>query len=73
MNDRFSMPDKRNDRHYSDPTAYHAMKNIVNTEREIKRKADNLIGAMKQFADVAGFEIVGRIHLRHTDSEIEFR
>ena len=74
MDDLYSMPDKRNAEQYADPTAYTAMKNIMNAEqREVKKKSDNLIGAMRLLADVSGFEIVGRIHLRHKDSGIEFR
>ena len=73
MDDRYSMPDKRNSERYADPTAYQAMKNIIVAEREVKKKSDNLIGAMKLLADVAGFEIVGRICLRHKESGKEFR
>lgn len=73
MDDRYKMPDKRNAERYSDPTAYSAMKNIVNTEREVKKKSDNLIGTIKLIADLAGFEIVGRIYLRHKESGTEFR
>ena len=73
MDDRYTTPDKRNAEKYADPTAYHAMKNIVDAEREVKKKSDNLIGAMRLFADLSGFEIVGRIHLRHKSSGMEFR
>lgn len=73
MSDRYSMPDKRNAEKYADPTAYQAMKNIVISEREVKMKADNLIGTMKLLADLAGFEIIGRIYLRHKGSGTEFR
>ena len=73
MDDRYSMPDKRNAEKYADPTAYQAMKNIVIADREAKKKADNLIGAMKLLADLAGFEIIGRICLRHKGSGTEFR
>lgn len=73
MDDRYSMPDKRNAEHYPDPTAYKAMKNIIVAEREVKKKSDNLISAMKLLADVAGFEITGRICLRHKESGKEFR
>lgn len=73
MNDRYKMPDKCNAEKYADPTAYQAMKNIIVAEREVKKKSDNLIGAMKLLADLAGFEIVGRIYLRHKESGTEFR
>lgn len=73
MDDRYSMPDRRNSEQYDDPTAYAAMKNIIIAEREVKKKSDNLIGTIKLLADLAGFEIVGRIHLRHKKSGAEFR
>ena len=73
MSDRYTMPDKRNAERYDDPTAYNAMKNIVNADREVKKKSDNLIGTIKLIADLAGFEIVGRIYLRHKESGKEFR
>ena len=73
MADREQMPDKRNAERYADPTAYGAMKNIFNADREVKKKSDNLIGTMKMFADLAGFEIIGRIQLRHKESGKEFR
>lgn len=73
MADRYSLPDKRNAERYDDPTAYKAMKNIVNADRDVKKKSDNLIGAMKLLAELAGFEIVGRIYLRHKESGKEFR
>lgn len=73
IDERYSPPDKRNAEQYSDPTAYKAMKNIINAEREVKKKSDNLIGTIKLLADLAGFEIVGRICLRHKESGKEFR
>lgn len=73
MDDRYKMPDKRNAERYDDPTAYGAMKNIINAEREVKKKSDNLIGTIKLIADLAGFEIVGRIYLRHKESGMDFR
>lgn len=76
MEDSYSMPDKRNAEHYSDPTAYNALKNITlaeRAEREVKKKSDNLIGTFKLLADLAGFEIVGRIYLKHKSSGAEFR
>ena len=73
MGDRYKMPDKCNAERYDDPTAYRAMKNIITAEREVKKKSDNLIGALKLLADLAGFEFIGRIQLRHKESGTEFR
>ena len=73
LDDRREMPDKRNAEKYDDPTAYHALKNITVAEREVKKKSDNLIGTIKLLADCAGFEIIGRIYIRHKESGKEFR
>ena len=73
MDDRFTTPDKYNAERYADPTAYAAMKNITDAERAVKKTSDNLIGTIKLIAGLAGFEIVGRIRLRHKESGLEFR
>ena len=44
---------------YADPTAYQAIKNIEN-EKRIKE----LITVLRWIANISGFEIVERIHLR---------
>ena len=73
MTDHYSKPDKRNAEKYDDPTAYKAMKSVMIAEREVKKKSERLISTIKLFADLAGFEILGRICLRHKESGKEFR
>lgn len=56
---------KRNDEGYLDLTAYHGTKNVIREENEIERKNRDLIHTFRFLADMAGFEIVGRITIKH--------
>lgn len=61
---------------YPDPTAYYAIKAVMQEEREkkeLERKVHNLVTVLKLVADWAGFEFVGRIQLRHKKSKKEFK
>lgn len=61
---------------YPDPTAYEAMKAVMQEEKEkkeLEKKVHNLITVLKLVADWAGFEFVGRVHLRHKKSRKEFK
>lgn len=56
----------RNSEHYADPTPYEAHKNIRKEEQleaARMRTISALVSALKQVADLAGFEIVGRVVL----------
>lgn len=50
---------------YPDPTAYHAMKSVIQEEKELEKKVHNLISVFKFVTDWAGFEIIGRIQIKH--------
>lgn len=50
---------------YPDPTAYHAMKSVIQEEKELEKKVHNLISVLKFVTDWAGFEIIGRIQIKH--------
>lgn len=66
----------KNSEHYNDPTQYEAHKNIRKEEQlEVARMRtiSALVGALKQVADLAGFEIVGRVVLMDKDSGRIFR
>ena len=61
----------KNSEHYNDPTPYEAHKNIRKEEQleaARMRTISALVGALKQVADLAGFEIVGRVVLMDKDS-----
>lgn len=60
----------------NDPTPYEAHKNIRKEEQleaARMRTISALVGALKQVADLAGFEIVGRVVLMDKDSGRIFR
>lgn len=67
----------RNSSGYPDPTAGTAWSNIRREERqqEVERMAviSNLIPVMKQTAELAGFEVVGRITLKDKATDKEYR
>ena len=64
---------KRNASGANDPTAYAALKPIVAQETEVESKLHKLIATMKNVANLAGFEVVGRIEFRHRKTGKEFR
>jgi hypothetical protein len=57
---------------YVDPTAYAAMKNVHSEEKirdqPIDEAAHKVITTMKNILDLSGFELVGRIQIRHKKS-----
>ena len=63
---------------YSDPTPGEAMSNIRREQRQqevVERLAviSRLIPVMKQTAELAGFEVVGRITLKDKETGKEYR
>lgn len=67
----------KNQEGYHDPTAGQAMANIRREEqqREAERVQDigTLMSIIRQAADLAGMEIVGRITFRDKDTGKEYR
>lgn len=67
----------KNSEGYSDPTPGAAWSNMRKAERqqEAERMAviNNLIPVMKQTAELAGFEVVGRITLKDKATGKEYR
>ena len=67
----------RNAEHYADPTPAAAMKNIRNEERQkdaaTMLQISILVPLLRQVADIAGFEIMGRIPLRDKATGKEYR
>lgn len=62
---------RRNEEGYLDLTAYHGTKSIIQEENEVERKNKDLIHTFRLLADMAGFEIVGRI-TGHKDYRRQF-
>lgn len=64
---------KKNSEGYYDLTAYGALKPIMQENAEMDKKAHNLVNVVKFIVDWAGFEVVGRIQIRHKASGKEYR
>ena len=59
----------KNSEGYVDPTAGAAMAKVKREENaELNDRNHKLIHAIRNIADLAGFEIVGRVTLRHKKS-----
>lgn len=67
----------KNQEGYSDPTPGAAFSNILREERQRDAESlatiSRLIPVMKQTAELAGFEVVGRITLRDKGTGKEFK
>nr|DAF40221.1 MAG TPA: hypothetical protein [Caudoviricetes sp.] len=67
----------RNAEHYADPTPAAAMKNIRKEEHQkdaaTMLQISILVPLLRQVADLAGFEILGRIPLRDKATGKEYR
>lgn len=67
----------RNAEHYADPTPAAAMKNIRKEERQkdaaTMLQISILVPLLRKVADLAGFEIMGRIPLRDKATGKEWR
>ena len=64
---------RRNAEGYLDVTAYLGTKNVIHDENEAERKNKDLIHTFRPLADIAGFEIVGRITIKHKKTGRIFR
>lgn len=58
---------------YPDPTAYSAMKRIQNAESEVDNAAHKVVTTIKNILDLSGFELIGRVQIRHKRSGKEFK
>lgn len=67
----------RNAEHYADPTPAAAMRNINKDEyqKEAARldRIGDIVPLLRQMANIAGFEIIGRIPLRDKATGKEYR
>lgn len=64
---------RRNAEGYLDVTAYLGTKNVIQEENKAERKNKDLIHTFRLLADMAGFEIVGRIMIKHKKTGRVFR
>lgn len=57
----------------SDFTAYEAIKNVSAEEQKIDRAAGTVVTTIKNILELAGFELVGRIQIKHKKSGKVFK
>lgn len=63
----------KNNEGYADPTACTAIDTAAKKEQEIEKLNHKVIQSFRLLVDLAGFEIVGRITLKHRKSGKIFR
>ena len=56
-----------------DPTAYAALQPMVKEDKELDHKVHSLLNCLKSIIDWAGFELIGRIQIKHKKSGKEFK
>lgn len=63
----------KNSEGYQDPTAGIAMRTVKREEQDVDKLNHKVIQSFRLLVDLAGFEIVGRVTLRHKKSGRVFR
>lgn len=58
---------------YSDPTAYHGTKTVIQEEDERARRITAVIGIFRAVADLAGLDIINRVEFRDRRSGRTYR
>ena len=56
-----------------DPTAYEALKPMIQEDAALEKNVYNLVNTVKFIVDWAGFEMIGRIQIKDKKSGREFR
>ena len=64
---------KRNASGAYDPTAYAALEPIARHDNEVEKHVHKTIAIIKTLLNLLGFELIGRIEIRHKESGREFR
>ena len=62
-----------NNEGYSDPTAYAALRPMMQADAALENKVHFLIKVLKFIVNEAGFDLISRIELRHKESKREFK
>ena len=63
----------KNSEGYIDPTACDAVTKVMREEQERQRRVSAVIGIIKGTADLAGFDLIGRVALRDRKTGREYR
>lgn len=63
----------KNSEGYNDPTAHGAITKVMREESEQQRRLNALIGSLKTFIDLAGYDLLNRIEVRDRKTGREYR
>lgn len=58
---------------YPDPTAYYGTKDAMKEEKELDKAVHDLMHAIRYIVNLAGFEVIGRIHFKHKETGKDFK
>ena len=58
---------------YADPTAYKALKAMTREDEELVKMVRDLVCIIHNVSHLAGFEVVGKVHLKHKRTGKEFK
>ena len=58
---------------YADPTAHFGTQKIIKEEKELEDKVHTLVHVIRDIANLAGFEVIGRIQFKHKKTGKEFK
>lgn len=64
---------RNNSEGYPNPTAYEAIRNVMQEEYQKTKSVTELVAVIKYIADKAGFEISNRITFRDKKTGLEYR
>ncbi|WP_246451728.1 hypothetical protein [Alkalicella caledoniensis] len=64
---------KYNNSGYVDLTARDALEPMVKEEAAVEKKSNELVRIVKHIIALAGFELIGRVQIRHKKTGREFR
>lgn len=64
---------RKNESGCSDPTAYAALKPIIKDDNDLDKTVHSLITTVKCIVNWAGFEMIGRIKIKHKKTGREFK
>jgi hypothetical protein len=56
-----------------DTTAFEAVKSATKEEQELDHKVHEIINVLKRIIDITGFELIGRIQIKHKKSGREYK
>ena len=64
---------RKNSEGYADPTAFAALKAVIQEENEQQKRVGTLVHVLKYIINAAGFDLLNRIELKDHKTGREYR